>query len=108
MVNVGFVIKQARMQKGLTQEQLAEKVGVKKSAVAKWENGRVSEIKRSNLKMLAEALDLNPNQLLGNDEEKPTAQDDGLSEAKRKLIEKIKKFPEDQVLLLLQVAERIE
>lgn len=33
-------------------------MGVKKSAVAKWENGRVSEIKRSNLKMLASSLNL--------------------------------------------------
>ena len=47
-MNVGDLIKKARMEKGLTQEELAEKVGVKKSAVAKWENGRVSEIKRSN------------------------------------------------------------
>lgn len=65
-MDVGALIKQARMAKGMTQEELAEKVGVKKSAVAKWENGRVSEIKRSNLKNLADALGLNPNQLLGD------------------------------------------
>ena len=107
-MNVGSLIKQARLAKSLTQEELAEKVGVQKSAVAKWENGRVSEIKRSNLKKLSEALGLNPNQLLDETKETPTEQDDGLSETKRKLIEKIKKLPEDQVLLLLQVAERIE
>ena len=55
-MDVGFIIKQARMQKGLSQEELGEMVGVQKSAVAKWENGRVSEIKRSNLKKLADAL----------------------------------------------------
>ena len=104
-MNVGSLIKQARLAKSLTQEELAEKVGVQKSAVAKWENGRVSEIKRSTLKKLSEALELNPNQLLDEAKEKPI--NDGLSEAKRKLIEKIKKLPEDQVLLLLQVAERI-
>lgn len=65
-LNVGEIIKKARLQKGFTQEELAEKVGVKKSAVAKWENGRVSEIKRSNLKMLADALDLKPTELLGD------------------------------------------
>ncbi len=68
-MDVGFVIKKARLAKGLTQEELGEKVGVKKSAVAKWENGRVSEIKRSNLKMLAEALDIKPTDLFGWDEE---------------------------------------
>lgn len=70
-MNVGALIKKARTERGLTQEELAEKVGVKKSAVAKWENGRVSEIKRSNLKNLAEALGLNPNQLLGDIERDP-------------------------------------
>lgn len=71
MSNIGELIKKARTSKGMTQEELAEKVGVKKSAVAKWENGRVSEIKRSNLKKLADALGLNPNQLLGDIERDP-------------------------------------
>ena len=65
-MNVGELIKKERLARGMTQEELAEKVGVKKSAVAKWENGRVSEIKRSNLKKLSEALGVNPNMLLGD------------------------------------------
>ena len=72
-MNVGDLIKKVRLEKGMTQEELAEKVGVKKSAVAKWENGRVSEIKRSNLHRLSEALNLNPNQLLGDIEHDPIA-----------------------------------
>lgn len=64
-MNVGELIRNKRIERSMTQEELAEKVGVQKSAVAKWENGRVSEIKRSNLKNLADALGLNPNQLLG-------------------------------------------
>lgn len=61
---IGKIIKEARLDKGYTQEELASKVGVQKSAIAKWENGRVSEIKRSNLKALAVALELDPNVLL--------------------------------------------
>lgn len=72
-MSVGDLIKKTRLEKGMTQEELAEKVGVKKSAVAKWENGRVSEIKRSNLHRLSEALNLNPNQLLGDIEHDPVA-----------------------------------
>lgn len=70
-MEIGEIIKTERIKKGMTQEELAEKVGVKKSAVAKWENGRVSEIKRSNLKMLSEALGIDPNQLLGDIENDP-------------------------------------
>lgn len=68
MNTIGKIIKKARLDMGLTQEELANKVGVQKSAIAKWENGRVSEIKRSNLKALADALNLNPNVLLGESE----------------------------------------
>lgn len=77
---VGDLIKKARLAKGLTQDELAEKVGVKKSAVAKWENGRVSEIKRSNLKNLADALGLNPTQLLGDIERDPVGVADELAD----------------------------
>lgn len=70
-MNIGEIIKKARIEKGYTQEELGEMVGVKKSAVAKWENGRVSEIKRSNLKKLADALGIKPTSLLNEIEEKP-------------------------------------
>lgn len=70
-MNVGSIIKEARLAKGMTQEELAEKIGVKKSAVAKWENGRVSEIKRSNLKNLSDILGIAPTKLLGDIELDP-------------------------------------
>lgn len=100
-MNVGELIKKARAEKGLTQEELAEKVGVKKSAVAKWENGRVSEIKRSNLKNLADALGLNPNQLLGDIERDPigVAHELGdiyLDTALRKMIAEYKTLSSDK------------
>lgn len=76
-MNIGDKIKTARISKGMTQDELAAKVGVQKSAVAKWENGRVSEIKRSNLKMLAKALELPPTYLL--DEKENSAKDDGVN-----------------------------
>lgn len=111
-MNIGEIIKQARTQKGMTQEELAEKVGVKKSAVAKWENGRVSEIKRSNLKNLADALGLNPNQLLDETEpnqyenQKP-ANDDGLTESQRELIAFAKTLSEHQADKVLQLMKSI-
>lgn len=79
-MDVGSIIKQARLEKGFTQEELAEKVGVKKSAVAKWENGRVSEIKRSNLKRLSDALGIRPTQLLGEIENDPISAADELAD----------------------------
>ena len=107
-MDVGYLIKKARMEKGMTQEELAEKVGVKKSAVAKWENGRVSEIKRTNLKNLADALGLDPNQLLGDAEysKKPVIED-GLTESQMKLIAFAKTVPEDKAEMILKVIQSI-
>lgn len=64
MNNIGKLIKDARLAKGLTQEELGELVGVQKSAIAKYENGRVVNIKRSTLQGLAKALDLKGSDLI--------------------------------------------
>ena len=108
-MQIGQKIKTARVKKGLTQEALAEKVGVQKSAVAKWENGRVSEIRRSNLLKLAKVLSIDPNSLLDNaeeEQEKP-AINNGITENQRLLIELAKNVPDDKAELLLQVMKSI-
>lgn len=64
VLDVGKLIKDARIAKGLTQEQLGAIVGVQKSAIAKYENGRVVNIKRSTLQGLAKALDLKGSDLI--------------------------------------------
>ena len=48
-MEIGKKIKEARITKGLTQEELGKMVGLQKSAIAKYENGRVVNIKRSIL-----------------------------------------------------------
>lgn len=63
-MEVGQKIKEARLQKGLTQAELGEIVGLQKSAIAKYENGRVVNIKRSTLQKLALALDLRGSDLI--------------------------------------------
>lgn len=59
-MNVGEKIRQLRKQKGLTQEQLGDLIGVKKSAIAKYENNRVENLKRATISKLAKALDVSP------------------------------------------------
>ncbi|WP_157663106.1 helix-turn-helix transcriptional regulator [Geobacillus thermodenitrificans] len=39
-MTLGEKIKKARIEAGLSQEQLSEKLGVSRSAVAKWESGK--------------------------------------------------------------------
>ena len=63
-MEIGEKIKQARLVKGLTQEELGNLLGVKKSAIAKYECGRVVNIKRSTLKKLSDILGLRPSELI--------------------------------------------
>ncbi len=63
-MEIGQKIKEARLAKNMTQEELGKFVGVQKSAVAKYESGRVKNIKRSTLQKLAVALDLRGSDLI--------------------------------------------
>ena len=63
-MDIGKKIRDARLAKGLTQEELGNIVGLQKSAIAKYENGRVVNIKRSTLQKLAQALDLRGSDLI--------------------------------------------
>lgn len=59
----GSKLKQARQQAGLSQEQLAEKLSVSRSAIAKWENDKgMPDI--GNLKAIAQLLDVSIDYLL--------------------------------------------
>ena len=63
-MEIGDKIRNARLAKGMTQEELGERIGVQKSAIAKYESGRVVNIKRSTLQKLAEALSLRGSDLI--------------------------------------------
>lgn len=73
-MNIGKKIKNARQDKGLTQQELGEIIGVQKSAIAKYESGRVVNIKRSTLQKLAKALDIRPSELIFEESPKDMAE----------------------------------
>ena len=69
-------IKEKRIELGLTQEELGEKLGLQKSAIAKYENGRVENIKRSVIAEMARLFNCSPAYLMGWDE--PASQKDDI------------------------------
>lgn len=73
-MNIGDKIKEARLAKGLTQEELGKLIGLQKSAVAKYESNRVVNIKRSTLQKLATALDLRGSDLIIESDPKGVAE----------------------------------
>ncbi|HBA37778.1 MAG TPA: hypothetical protein DCY94_03560, partial [Firmicutes bacterium] len=63
---IGRFISEKRKEKKLTQEQLAEKLGVSINAVSKWERG-LCLMDMSLLKPLSEILDVNINEILSGE-----------------------------------------
>ena len=64
---IGKFIAQKRKSKKLTQEQLAEKLGVSTNAVSKWERG-LCLMDMSLLKPLSKILDVTINEILSGEE----------------------------------------
>lgn len=58
-------IKDLRTSQGMTLEQVAEKVGVGKSTVRKWETGLIANMRRDKIAALADALNTSPMYLMG-------------------------------------------
>ena len=56
MHTLGSRIREARKERGLTQEALGEKAGIQKSAVAKYENGRIETANAAVIRQFADAL----------------------------------------------------
>ena len=60
MNTIGEKIYKLRSERGLTLEELAQKIGVGKSTVQKWETGSIKEMRRDKIQALADALGVSP------------------------------------------------
>ncbi len=67
----GERIKKLRKEKGLTQEQLGKLLGVKKSAIAKYENNRVENLKKETIQKLSDIFNVPASYFLGIEENQP-------------------------------------
>lgn len=67
-LTVGQRIRKARRDKEYTQEELANKIGVTKATINKYESGLVTNIPRSKIEALAKALDMQPSDLFTYEE----------------------------------------
>ena len=58
------IIKLLREKNDLTQEELAQKLGLKKAAINKYENGSVENIKKSIVQEMAKIFDVSPSYIM--------------------------------------------
>lgn len=96
MMRINEIIKEKRLEKGYTQEQMAELLGITAPAVNKWEKG-LSVPDSSMLVSLAEELDISVSTLLGE-----VVQEESLNEGN------LKSISEKLEIINLQLIKRSE
>lgn len=64
-MNMGEIIKMLRLREGMSQEELGERIGVKRAAVMKYEKGNVENLKHSTIFTLAKIFNVSPNFIMG-------------------------------------------
>ena len=101
-------IKDLRLEKGLTLEQVANVVGVGKSTVRKWETGMIANMKRDKIASLAKALGTTPAYLMGWKEDVPikneVSQDNiVLTEGEKMMLDLFNRVPESQQQMVIQM-----
>ncbi|WP_368739852.1 LexA family protein [Enterococcus casseliflavus] len=60
-----FNLKKRREELNLSQESVAESIGVTKATVSKWEKGDIANMKRDKIALLAKVLKVSPLSILG-------------------------------------------
>ncbi len=72
-------LKEARKAKGLTQQDVANYVGISQNNYSYWENGKV-KIDNDSIKKLADLFDVSVDYLLGRDTPAPARSDNVITE----------------------------
>ena len=67
------ILKERRLQLGLTMLQVAQAVGVSEATVSRWESGDIANMRRDRIAKLAKALQLRPSAVMGIDDESPAS-----------------------------------
>lgn len=99
-------IKELRLAREMTLEQVANIVGVGKSTVRKWETGAISNMGRDKIDSLATALGVSPAYLMGWEEATETPQYTvSLSPAEKMLLDMFKQIPESKQETVLRMIE---
>lgn len=70
METIGERIKKLRLNNDLTLEELGNKIGVASQTINKYENGTITDIPLTKIKLLSEALNVTPLYIVGWEEER--------------------------------------
>lgn len=67
-MDVKDILKNSRLKKNLTLDEVGRLVGVSGATISRWESGDIANMKRDKIVNLAKALDISPAVIMGWDE----------------------------------------
>ena len=108
-MDFGGKIRKLRLERGMTLEAVAKIVGVGKSTVRKWETGEIKNMRRDKIALLANALSIAPESLMGwkEDKDEPSPARPDLRKAWVMLSEGERVLTDEQLNLLYNVAHQM-
>lgn len=98
------LIKERRLELGLTLKELANRVGVSEATISRWESGEIKNMRMSALAALSRELRMTPNIIIGWDEDEQLRNSSGV---RAELIQKLAVLTDSQVELLNQMADKM-
>lgn len=100
-MEVKDILRNKRIELGLTMKQLADKVGVSEGTISRWESGEIANMKRDKIVLLANALGITPAVIMGWSEadQEPEPEPYYLNDETRKLAQFLFDNPGHRVLL---------
>lgn len=94
--------------RGIKGGKMCTDIGISKGLLTDLKMGRRTGISAVTAQKIASYFDVSVGYLLGEEEkEKPIAQDDGLSDSVRELVEFVKSVPEDKAGMIQKVIQSI-
>ena len=91
-------LKARREELGLTQDEVAEKVGVASTTIGRWESGEIDNMRRDKIKKIAEVLQLSPLDLIG-------VEDTEMTPARRVLLKSLEGASEEDIMKAIKIIE---
>lgn len=102
-MTLGERIKQLRLERGLTQGQVGQIIGVGKTTIMKYEKGIITNMKRSSVQRLSEFFGVTPQYLLALTDEKEPA----LDAMEEDLINRFRALTNAQKIIVYKSVDRL-
>ena len=100
MQEINEILKQRRLELGLTMLDVAKSVGVSEGTVSRWESGDIANMRRDKIAALAKTLNISPAVIMGWEqiEEKPAK----ISDSEKKILEIYNNLSDDGKKYIMQ------